>query len=76
MWAAVVFRHYVTAWQVRPTELCPYGDKHYIQSTILQAARDAGVDLRQVGSRAYSTNTLESDGYLHHCLASVIQVTG
>lgn len=38
----------------------PYADKHYIQSTILQAARDAGVDLRQVGSRAYSTNTLES----------------
>ncbi len=38
----------------------PYADKHYIQSTILQAARDTGVDLRQVGSRAYSTNTLES----------------
>lgn len=38
----------------------PYADKHYIQSTILQAARDAGVDLHQVGSRAYSTNTLES----------------
>lgn len=38
----------------------PYDDKHYIQSTILQAARDLGIDLRQVGSRAYSTNTLES----------------
>ena len=38
----------------------PDADKHYIQSTILQAARDVGVDLRQVGSRAYSTNTLES----------------
>ncbi|MBI1415709.1 MAG: aminomethyl transferase family protein [Limimaricola sp.] len=38
----------------------PYADKDYIQSTILQAARDIGVDLRQVGSRAYSTNTLES----------------
>lgn len=38
----------------------PYADKHYIESTILQAARDVGVDLRQVGSRAYSTNTLES----------------
>ena len=37
----------------------PYKDKEYIQSTILQAARDVGVDLRQVGSRAYSTNTLE-----------------
>ncbi|GIL01801.1 MAG: glycine cleavage system protein T [Alphaproteobacteria bacterium] len=38
----------------------PYADKSYIQSTIMQAARDAGVDLRPVGSRAYSTNTLES----------------
>ncbi|MCA0873789.1 aminomethyltransferase family protein [Seohaeicola saemankumensis] len=38
----------------------PYADKHYIQSTILQAARDAGVNLVQCGSRAYSTNTLES----------------
>ena len=38
----------------------PYADKHYIQSTIMQAAQDAGVDLRLVGSRAYSTNTLES----------------
>ena len=37
-----------------------YDDKHYIQSTIQQAARDIGVDLVQVGSRAYSTNTLES----------------
>lgn len=38
----------------------PYADKHYIQSTIIEAARDVGVDLRPVGSRAYSTNTLES----------------
>ena len=38
----------------------PYDDKHYIHSTILQSARDAGVDLVQCGSRAYSTNTLES----------------
>jgi vanillate/3-O-methylgallate O-demethylase len=38
----------------------PYADKHYIQSTVLQAAREAGVDLQLVGSRAYSTNTLES----------------
>jgi vanillate/3-O-methylgallate O-demethylase len=38
----------------------PYADKHYIQSTVLQAARDAGVNLQLVGSRAYSTNTLES----------------
>jgi vanillate/3-O-methylgallate O-demethylase len=38
----------------------PYADKHYVQSTIVEAARDAGVDLALVGSRAYSTNTLES----------------
>jgi vanillate/3-O-methylgallate O-demethylase len=38
----------------------PYADKAYVQSVILEAARDVGVDLRQVGSRAYSTNTLES----------------
>src|SRR5690606_38582231 len=38
----------------------PYEDKAYIQSVILQAGLDAGVDLRRVGSRAYSTNTLES----------------
>lgn len=38
----------------------PYADKHFIQSTIQQAARDVGVDLHLVGSRAYSTNTLES----------------
>lgn len=38
----------------------PYKDKDYIHSTILQAARDAGVNLVQCGSRAYSTNTLES----------------
>ena len=38
----------------------PYADKHYIQSTILEAAREIGVDLHLVGSRAYSTNTLES----------------
>jgi len=38
----------------------PYADKHYIQTTIIEAARDVGVDMRLVGSRAYSTNTLES----------------
>lgn len=38
----------------------PYADKHYIESTILEAAKKRGVDLRKVGSRAYSTNTLES----------------
>lgn len=38
----------------------PYEDKHYVRSQILEAAIDLGVDLVQVGSRAYSTNTLES----------------
>ncbi len=38
----------------------PYADKHYIHSAIMQAARDAGVNLVPCGSRAYSTNTLES----------------
>jgi len=38
----------------------PYEDKPYILSIILEAGREAGVDLRQVGSRAYSTNTVES----------------
>lgn len=38
----------------------PYEDKAYVQSVILEAARDTGVDLARVGSRAYSTNTLES----------------
>lgn len=38
----------------------PYADKHYIQTTLLQAAKDAGVNLQLVGARAYSTNTLES----------------
>ena len=38
----------------------PYDDKNYILSCILEAARDAGVNLIRCGSRAYSTNTLES----------------
>jgi vanillate/3-O-methylgallate O-demethylase len=38
----------------------PYADKHYIQTTIMEAAQKVGVDMRLVGSRAYSTNTLES----------------
>ncbi len=38
----------------------PYKDKEYILSTILQSASEAGVDLTRCGSRAYSTNTLES----------------
>ena len=38
----------------------PYEDKSYILSCILEAAKEAGVDLVRCGSRAYSTNTLES----------------
>ncbi|MDK3074622.1 aminomethyl transferase family protein [Sedimentitalea sp. JM2-8] len=38
----------------------PYRDKDYIQSVVLESAREAGVDIVQCGSRAYSTNTLES----------------
>ncbi len=38
----------------------PYADKSYIQTTIAEAAKKAGVDLRFVGARAYSSNTLES----------------
>src|SRR3546814_4006288 len=38
----------------------PHGDLEYVRSVILESARAAGVDLHQVGSRAYSTNTLES----------------
>jgi vanillate/3-O-methylgallate O-demethylase len=38
----------------------PYTDKEEVQNAILKAARDAGVNLLQVGARAYSTNTLES----------------
>ena len=38
----------------------PYADRDYIHACIMQAAKDAGVNLVQCGSRAYSTNTLES----------------
>ena len=38
----------------------PYEDKSYILNAILDAAKEAGVDLVRCGSRAYSTNTLES----------------
>lgn len=38
----------------------PYEDKSYILSCILEAAKQAGVNLVRCGSRAYSTNTLES----------------
>jgi vanillate/3-O-methylgallate O-demethylase len=38
----------------------PYEDKSYVLSCILDAAKEAGVDLVRCGSRAYSTNTLES----------------
>ncbi|BBU55172.1 glycine cleavage system protein T [Mameliella alba] len=38
----------------------PYKDKDYIHSVILESAKEAGVNIVQCGSRAYSTNTLES----------------
>jgi vanillate/3-O-methylgallate O-demethylase len=38
----------------------PYAEKDEVRDAILKAAVDAGVNLVQVGSRAYSTNTLES----------------
>ncbi len=38
----------------------PYKDRDYIHSVIMESAKAAGVDMREVGSRAYSTNTLES----------------
>ena len=38
----------------------PYADKHYVRSVIMDAAQEIGVNLLPVGSRAYSTNTLES----------------
>ncbi|MEC7761177.1 MAG: aminomethyltransferase family protein [Pseudomonadota bacterium] len=40
----------------------PYADKSYIQSTIAEAAKKVGVEMHFVGSRAYSTNTVESGG--------------
>lgn len=38
----------------------PYEDKSYVLGAILEAAKEAGVNLVRCGSRAYSTNTLES----------------
>lgn len=38
----------------------PYAEKDEIHAAIVAAAEEAGVDLHLVGSRAYSTNTLES----------------
>jgi vanillate/3-O-methylgallate O-demethylase len=38
----------------------PYAEKDEVRDAILKAAAMAGVNLVQVGSRAYSTNTLES----------------
>ena len=53
----------------------PYADKHYIHSTILQAAKDAGVNMVQCGSRAYATNTLES-GWIPSSLPGIYTGTG
>lgn len=38
----------------------PYAEKDEVREIVVQAAKDAGVDLYLVGARAYSTNTLES----------------
>ncbi|MCT8998859.1 vanillate/3-O-methylgallate O-demethylase [Chelativorans intermedius] len=38
----------------------PYEEKDDVRAAILEAADAAGVDLHQVGARAYSTNTVES----------------
>ena len=38
----------------------PYAEKDEVRDIVLKAAEEAGVDLRQVGARAYSTNTCES----------------
>ncbi len=38
----------------------PYDERDEVRAAILKAAAEAGVDLYQVGARAYSTNTLES----------------
>jgi vanillate/3-O-methylgallate O-demethylase len=38
----------------------PYEDKSYVLACILEAAKEAGVNMARCGSRAYSTNTLES----------------
>ncbi|MEY4266171.1 MAG: hypothetical protein RIS90_706 [Pseudomonadota bacterium] len=48
----------------------PYEDKAYVRDTILLAAVELGIDLRQVGSRAYPTNTLES-GWIPNPLPAV-----
>ncbi|WP_157018890.1 vanillate/3-O-methylgallate O-demethylase [Mesorhizobium xinjiangense] len=38
----------------------PYAEKDEVHAAIMEAAAQSGVDLYQVGARAYSTNTLES----------------
>jgi vanillate/3-O-methylgallate O-demethylase len=38
----------------------PYAEKDEVRAAIVRAAEEAGVAMRQVGARAYSTNTLES----------------
>ena len=53
----------------------PYADKHYVRSVIMEAARELGVNLVPVGSRAYSTNTLES-GWIPSPLPESIPATG
>ncbi len=52
----------VTAWPARRASRfgAPMPTSTTFSPRFVQAARDAGVDLHLVGSRAYSTNTLES----------------
>lgn len=47
-------------WRAGVEILGHYADKHYIETTVMQAVKDGRVNLSVVGSRAYSTNTLES----------------
>jgi vanillate/3-O-methylgallate O-demethylase len=50
----------------------PYADKHYIQSTILEAARDVGVDLALVGARAPTRRIRSSrGGFPRRCPRSI-----
>lgn len=48
----------------------PHDDKPYVLDTILQAAREIGVDLKRVGARAYPSNTIES-GWIPNPLPAV-----
>ncbi len=61
MWATTGSAPCGTGWPARRAWRFwgPYGQKDAVREVILNAAAEEGVDLRQVGSRAYATNTLE-----------------